>query len=394
MKRKWIRIALLIAGVLTLTACASTPNTSVPASSPPVSSQNTPAKTSVPVSTNVPKSVSDTLVQVWEAGQFSAAGMAVGDGSQILTVLNWEVSAPSNLEVVVPGSGRYPATVQCLDARTSATLLQIQGTHLPVISTGETNAVQQGQNAVLYDWSVSNSGFTPSEPVLRQTSVIIGSSYIDDPLWINLQMTDEMKQKSPMADIIQGAALTDETGNVIGMDAGTPNEFFFTAPPGAIRPFYIPSAIKLSSALELLSPNASSQPWANGPLEFIVVNSLATASHSGSSVPTYAEVTAAIAAVLNRMGSPMPKSDWKQYEFSSTSSTRATTLTVVYPRAVNITNQKGDVLAQAKWVGIQLGLPGRLYYGDKGGTVLGGYIINGDLSNLEKNVDSLAYHAP
>jgi hypothetical protein len=71
---------------------------------------------------------------------------------------------------------------------------------------------------------------------------------------------------------------------------------------------------------------------------------------------------------------------------------------VVYPRPVNLTDRKGEVLAQAKWIGIQWGLsgkqPDRLYYGNKGGMVLGGFTINGDLSCLEKLADSLAYHTP
>jgi hypothetical protein len=66
---------------------------------------------------------------------------------------------------------------------------------------------------------------------------------------------------------------------------------------------------------------------------------------------------------------------------------------MVFPRPVNLCNSAGNVLAQAKWVGIQWGRndggPNRVFYGSVTYNLEGSFEITGDISSLESAVQAM-----
>jgi hypothetical protein len=77
-------------------------------------------------------------------------------------------------------------------------------------------------------------------------------------------------------------------------------------------------------------------------------------------------------------------------------------LTTVFPRAVDLQDARGNILAQAKWVAIQWGRsdgkPDRVIYGNVANdmrmtyTVVGSFELQGDTANLASIVKAQVDH--
>ena len=99
----------------------------------------------------------ESIVQVGESEDNpEALGVAVGDGSQILTVIDYESNNPGELEVTWPGHGSYTASFQATDSRTGATLLKLENAKLPPAKTGDAKVLSLPRKIYLY-----GDGLTP-----------------------------------------------------------------------------------------------------------------------------------------------------------------------------------------------------------------------------------------
>jgi hypothetical protein len=330
-------------------------------------------------------SIDDSIVQVWEpagtvGGEASliSFGVAVGDGSQVLTVLNYEYFTPGSLEVGLPGQVKYAASIEAIDPRTSATLLRVEGTMLRAATIGEPDALKPESEVIVYGWTAPDYSTIKSERVPfpgygNGFFMEVGEGYIAS----------------------DGSMVTDEQGRVIGLIGTFYNAFVFRpGGPGMTAPI-----INIQSALGLLSPDAVNQPWADGPAFSLITTKDSVTGHTSAEPPLtkYSEMTAAIQSLLATMSEPLPANElpgyYRGFSWGGPESVDGTLLSVVYPRPVELRNTGGQVVAEAKWVGIQWGRsegkPNRLFYGhiESGNAIAeGGFTLNGDITELENTL--------
>ena len=308
--------------------------------------------------------------------------MPVGDGTTILTIIDYEDYTPANgdIEVTTQNNETFLASIQAIDARTGATLLKLDLGSLQPVPTRDPSTVKTNEPLIV--WSQINS-----DPVPEPTNVIVGpdTSPNSVPLYFGVGLPDGVYS----GGVTQGAVVTDQSGKVLGLEGVYDYRLvIILGPIGRIPPI-----ISIDSAAELLSPFANLQPWVNGPYLFtsnVVGNYIGNYDENGSDYPALAN---AITQVLNELGGPLSTSDLPQNFLSYTwsnaipQSSDGYLLTAVFPRLVNLYNSAGTVLAQAKWVGIQWnrnnGSPSRVVYGTSAYMVDGSFEIIGDTSILD-----------
>lgn len=318
--------------------------------------------------------VDNSMVQVWKSNTLEALGVVIGDGSQVLTVVNYEEYNPGELEIVVPGQGKYSASIQAIDSRTGATLLRLDGVKLPVVSTGDATTVEVNQKVVIHGWSGGELKRTPAL-VLNDRNLL--------PFRFEVRLTDAALRKGGWVSE-QGAIVTDKKGDVLGLESIYSYKLMIRLGPLG----YIPSIISINSMLELLSPDANQKPWANGPLVFCVSAKNGTTGYN-SFVNNYEAAASAIQTLLNELGKALSAADVPQNYLNyawPNESPDGTLLTTVFPRPVELRDTQGNILARAKWVGIQWGRSegksDRVLYGNVVYAVAGSFEVEGDTTNL------------
>ncbi len=324
----------------------------------------------------------ESIVQVWQSGELATTGVVVGDGKQVLTVLNYEVDTPESMDlsVVVPGR-EYDAQVQAIDSRTGATLLRIEGANLSKANVGDIQALLPGQELLVRGWRSPSTG---DEPEFGETPVLYGDEQDDFPvIFFHVGFLPDAIAEGRFSAIGQGAVVTDESGNVLGLVGINYHEVF----PHSTPIGYIPAVAGIETALELLSPNASQKPWANGPLLFSLDSRGVTWTHSGP-LPEYDNMTTSLQELFGKMGEPLPSAELPAdfYEILREPLPAAEgILTVVYASPVDLRDIGGTVVARAKWVGIMYNVqskPFTLLYGSGRLVVEGGYILLANLNDL------------
>ena len=327
-------------------------------------------------------------MQVWiidpstGSKNFEALGVPVGDGTTILTIIDYEDYTPANgdLEVTTQNNETFLASIQAIDARTGATILKLDSGSLQPVPTRDPSTLKTNEPLIV--WVQINSN-----PVPEATNVIGGpdTSPNSVPLYFGVHLPDGIYS----GGVTQGAVVTDQNGKVLGLEGVYDYRLvILLGPIGRIPPI-----ISIDNAAELLSPFANLQPWANGPYLFtsnVIGNYIGNYDENGSDYPALAN---AITQVLNELGASLSTSDLPQNFLSYTwsnaipQSSDGDLLTTVFPRLVNLCNSAGTVLAQAKWVGIQWnrsnGKPSRVVYGSTAYTVDGSFEIIGDTSILD-----------
>ena len=372
-----------------VTTITVTSNTSdhVSSTSPSTITTATTLSTTTPSASSPPfESTIHSVVQVWiidpstGSKNFEALGVPVGDGTTILTIIDYEDYTPANvdLEVTTQNNETFLASIQAIDARTGATILKLDSGSLQPVPTRDPSTLKTNEPLIV--WVQNNSN-----PVLEPTNVIEGPNTSNSvPLYFGVYLPDGVYS----GGVTQGAVVTDQNGKVLGLE-GVYNYrlVIILGPIGRIPPI-----ISIDSAAELLSPFANLQPWVNGPYLFtsnVVGNYIGNYDENGSDYPALAN---AITQVLNELGGPLSTSDlprnFLSYTWSNAipQSSDGHLLTTVFPRLVNLYNSAGTVLAQAKWVGIQWnrsnGKPSRVVYGSTAYTIDGSFEIIGDTSIL------------
>jgi hypothetical protein len=347
---------------------------------------NNPEETGATISnTDIPQAgkIEDALVQVWgkTGGEDTlwSFGVAVGDGTEILTVFDLIDNIPDSLEVGLPGKPRYPASIMAIDPRYNTVLLKMESNRLSVAVMGDTNAVQPGNEVTLHGWvrpeytdlKVNKAHFMGYGTVF----FVAGNT-------------------SPYVDV-GGAPITDDKGQLIGMVGILSNTFvIILGGPGMEGP-----VINIKQAAELLAPDAVNQPWAAGPAFTLITNQSTLTGDKPSHPPLakYEEMTAALKTLLGTAGIPLEPgeipADYRSIVWGGLDTVDGTTFTALYPRLVELKNEENQVVAEAKWVGIQWGRsegkPNRILYGhiSQGRAITdGGFVLEGDINPLEKTL--------
>jgi hypothetical protein len=328
-------------------------------------------------------SIQKSMVQVWipdaiKGKAHSSFGLAVGDGSQILTVFNFENEVPDTIEIVKPGKGTYTGRVQAIDPRYSLMLIKVDGLKLPAASISGAEYPYRLDKINIYGWP---------EPGLN--------SFKRAKTWFpgnNMVMSIDTENQPYTA--YDGATVTDKIDNIVGLIGTFYNSFIIRLGfPGMIPPM-----VNIESAADLLSPDAANQSWAKGPA-FTLITSLPSITGKSPNEPQarqYLRITAELDSLFNTMGDPLPvkelPADYRLLSMGGFETNDGTLFTALYPYPVELKNAQGEVLAKAKWVGIQWdrreGKPNRLLYGkiDAFGNpkTTGGFILNGDVTELQK----------
>jgi hypothetical protein len=340
-------------------------------------------------------STKDSVVQVWVkdssgAKTLEALGVPVGDGTTILTIVNYEDYSPGEMEITTQNNGTFTATVQAIDARTGATLLKLASGKLPAVTTRDPATLKTNEPLIIW-------GQNHSDPIPESTDIIgpVTSPY-SPVLAFNVALPESILNGGGWGGAqTQGAVVVDRSGKVLGLESiYTTRLIMRLGYPG-----YIPPIISIVSAAALLSTDANKQLWANGPLLFAANISASRSGNYDGIDRDYLPVANAITQVLNKLGGPLSISDLPQDFISyaigneATNSPDGSLLTTVFPRPVNLYNSAETLLTQAKWVGIQWdrnnGKPGRVVYGNAAYTVEGSFEITGDTSSLENAVKTM-----
>ena len=386
-----LMILSVLTGCMTTTPTTTTATTSASisttASLTPITSRLTTSQTTSPTATSEPPNI--PIVQVLIPGSnggadvFEALGVPVGDGTTILTIINYEDYSPGELKVISPENGTFTATIQAIDARTGATLLKLDSGKLPPVTTRDSTTLNATEQLIVWDQNDSDSN-------LESTS-IIGPNVSPDSsaLDFSVVLPDGVENGG---GVTQGAVVVDQSGKVLGLES----IWGYTLVMRTGYPGFIPPIISIDCTVELLSSIANQLPWANGPYLFSGnVIGPDNRNHNGNYLGfdrDYLPVATAVTQVLNELGGATSITDLPQeylsYSFGNqaTESPDGSLLTMVFPRPVNLCNSSGIVLAQAKWVGIQWdrsgGKTSRVIYGSVAYVVQGSLEITGETSSL------------
>jgi hypothetical protein len=320
------------------------------------------------------------------ADVFEALGVPVGDGTTILTIINYEDYSPGELKVMSTGGATFSATIQAIDARTGATILKLDAGKLPPVTTRDPTTLNATEQLIVWDQNDPDS-------TLESTSTI-GPNVSPDSSALDFSVVlPEGVQNN--GGVTQGAVVVDQSGKVLGLES----IWGYTLVMRTGYPTYIPPIISINCTTELLSPVANQLPWANGPYLFSGnVIGPDNRNHNGGYFGfdrDYLTVAAAVTQVLNELGGAASITDLPQDYLSysignqASESPDGSLLTMVFPRPVNLCNSSGTVLAQAKWVGIQWdrsgGKTSRVIYGSAAYVIQGSFMITGDTGSLENS---------
>jgi hypothetical protein len=337
--------------------------------------------------------IDDSIVQIWDpAGGITggpaliAFGITAGDGSQALTVLDYEDYSPGELEVKI-NKHTYKGVVQAIDPRTSATLLNIEGLKMLPAPVADSSMISSTQKIIIRGWL--------GDKLKKEQAEITQIPSVTE-LHFNVSLTQEEVEKEGWGVFFMGTPVTDENDRVLGLVTPFYNKLVFHSIPLG----WIPPVVCINSAMELLNPDAAVRPWVDGPvLTTLTVKNRTYGYNSGilSYVSDYPAMTAAIRELLQTLGEPLAYGELPENynKLVWPESTDGTFLTMVYARPVELKNTNDDLLAKAKWVGIQWdrseGRPNRLMYGwvDKISSeyhVQGGFALKGDITGLEKTL--------
>jgi hypothetical protein len=344
----------------------------------------------------------DYVVQIWqpdtvsgEPGILLAYGIVVDDGKHVLTVLDYERDTPDKLLVVSRKHRRYDASIQAIDYRTSATLLQLQDANLAVAEIGDTSSLASNQKVYVGGrvyWTNECMECSATAYIPAYTSGNIS------PLFFSISIpwkTSMAITKGKDWDIESGSVITNKDGKAIGLLGRYPSKLqpLMSFPVGYI---YLPWAINIDSALELLIDTSHT----NGPAISIIFRKLVIDGGIGLGgidiVPGDAlpvndieNLATNITGLLDELGEPLPIDDLAQYSSGlpwGFYPEEGTMLIAAFTYPVELHDGGNNLLATAKWIGIHWdrseGKPNRLIYGSAGYIVEGAYSIEGDISGL------------
>jgi hypothetical protein len=337
----------------------------------------TPTLTASQVSLLNPESV----VQVWIGENFEANGVVIGDGSKILTVIDYQFYTPGDVSIFTCNGDNITAKIIQLDPRTGATLCALDGIKLLPAVTGDATQITSGMEVYVtwYGWNETGKPY----PLKLQNTMLTATIVPDvKNLQFDVHYSQSALQSPSLPYITQGCIIYDKNGAILGLTGVNYSGFIIHT----YLPMSVPRAASINSTLELLEPDFSSRPYANGPLMKMAINRGAGSYHVGY-LDGYEVLTANLLKIFSAVGSPLPASEIPPTAYDVTVNPRdSKTLVTVYAHPVEIKNINGEIVARAKWVSIMWdrddGGPTRLFYGNGLPGVEGGFFLPDDVINL------------
>ena len=331
----------------------------------------------------------DYVVQIWQPETVSgepetllAYGIVVDDSNHVLTVLDYEEYTPDKLLVVSPEYGTFNASIQAIDYRTSATLLQLQDADLPVAEIGDTSSLASSQKVYIRGWAYSRTNRYMKCPA---------NAYFSDniaPLFFSVSIPQEVIKIGEGWVDEPGAVITDKDSKAIGLLGRYWSKVLIISLPAGY--VYLPLAINIDSALALLTDTSHT----SGPAVCVVLTDLGSTDIVPGDPPhlpvnNIENLATNVTELLDELGEPVPLNDLAQYSsglprFFHPEEGNILIAAFTYP--VELHDSGNNLLARAKWIGIHWdrseGKPNRLIYGSAGYIVEGAYSIEGDISGL------------
>lgn len=338
----------------------------------------------------------DYVVQIWQPGTVSgepetllAFGIVVDDGNHVLTVLDYERDTPDKLLIISPKYGTFNASIQAIDYRTSATLLQLQDANLPVVEIGDPSSLASNQSQRVYirGWAYSRTNRYMKCPA---------NAYLSDsisPLFFSVSIPQEVITKGEGWVDESGAVITDKDGKAIGLLGRYWSKLIIKLFP--VGYIYLPLAINIDSALGLLTDASHT----TGPAVCVVLTRLGSNDIvPGNALPVndIENLATNVTGLLDELGEPLSLDDLAQYSSGlpiGFHPEEGIMLIAAFTYPLELHDSGNNLLATAKWVGIQWdrseGKPNRLIYGSTAYAVKGAYSIEGDISGLVQLVEPI-----
>jgi hypothetical protein len=340
-------------------------------------------------------SLDEVIVQVWEGDELISNGIVVGNGSQVLAILEYHDPIPDNLYVVQENT-EYKALVKTVDFRTGLTLLEINGGPFKTVSTEDALSIKPGQRVLVYGWSQLFTGFEETaegkrplygNPEFTKINAVTTDYTLAFPyrFGINYPTGTSLEEQ---VGIRMCQIVTDPKGNVLGFVGYS---YWGLFPPPS-PPGWLPPVVSISTALDLLSENANQQIWTRGPTGFIFAGPNYNTAY-GQAPEYYDEAAIEIEKLLNTAEQPLSVAELNIKNYTSFYPSVGKAVTAEYALPVSIKNADGDLLAQAKWVFIRWGVIRQqvyVIYGTRLYSPEGAFKLSGDPTNL----DLIELHPP
>ena len=330
-------------------------------------------------------SLRNSIVQVFESETFITTGVVVENGSKVAAVLNYESDLPTALRIITYSGQQFEASLQVTDFRTGLSLLDIGNGRLPCPTTGDAPSVKLDQDLFVYGWrqheESENQSTVSGEIQLQKVTAIVINAAQGSPT--ECRINAGSKVGLPVSGYIQpGDIVADRDRSVLGLVG----HLYWGLIPPPLYAGYIPPVIGINSVHDLLTSGTSKPIWTSGgPTAFALVGS--NYSKAYTTVPSnYNDVSIEIQGLLSSVGGAVAFEDLTT-EFSSFpfAPKYGRMLVAVYPELVSLQGSQGIVLAQANWIGIWLGAPGKhdcVFYGTEQYDVEGALEILSDTSEL------------
>jgi len=192
-----------------------------------------------------------------------------------------------------------------------------------------------------------------------------------------------------------GAVVTTKDGTLVGL-LGTTYALPFhivLGPVGALHG----GIVEIHEAVKVLSPEYAVAQQIGKPVYALLWDNDSLAGLKSDLLPAekYDDLAAALRPLLNTVGTPLdPNTEpvpvyYRELSYPSPGRLDGPMLTVEYAHPVELKNNNGDIIATAKWLGIEWERGGiktkLLFYGHfeyNNVVVDGGYTFNGDITAL------------
>jgi len=278
--------------------------------------------------------------------------------------------------VISPKYGRFDATIQAADYRTSATLLQLEGANLPVAETGSDIAMPEAKEQVYV------CGWDGDE----QIKAPLNAAYYEKvaPLFFPVALRQETIGSDWNVSGETGSPIVDDEGRVIGLLGNYWSKLLIHL--GGPLDHYPELAVSIDSALGLL--NDSSYTHGLAKAVFFAHgfnNDIVPGPSPHTPINTLEGMGSAVEELLGQLGTPLPFDDMTKVPLLFREGD-GIMLTVAFTFPVELRSSDGSLLAEAKWVGIQWDRdedkPDRLLYGSSTYIVKGAVSIDEDMGEL------------
>jgi hypothetical protein len=313
-----------------------------------------------------------------------AFGIVVDDGNHVLTVLDYEEYTPDKLLVVSPEYGTFNASIQAIDYRTSATLLQLQDANLPPVEIGDTSSLASNQSQRVY---IRGWAYYGTHSYMKCPADAYFSGNVS-PLFFSISIPQEVTTKGEGWVGMPGAVITDKDGKAIGLLGRYWSKLHIILLPAGY--VYLPLAINIESALGLLTDTSHTI----GPAVSVILTKLGGTDIVPGNPPhlpvnNIENLATNVTGLLDELGETLPVDDMEQYSSGLPMGfhpEEGVMLIAAFTYPVELHDSGNNLLATAKWIGIQWdrseGKPNRLIYGSAAYSVEGAYSIKSNISGL------------